>query len=163
MADDVEEPVEEGSVVGEMVGSVILRQQWGIGMTGHNIEPATTEASYLRGVAIDLQVDELTDERGDGGLQEGIACGDVDLVNIFGQTVDDSLQEPFVTEHDSRATTSSDALGREPLGDIAGLNVFRGSRDIGDLFGGHFVGILIEDGFARLFQTTEEHLLHLLQ
>ena len=150
-------------MVGEMVGSVILRQQWGIGMTGHDVEPATAEAPYLRGVAIDLQVDELADERGDGGLQEGIACGDVDLVDIFGQTVDDSLQEPFVTEHDGRATTSSDALGREPLGDIAGLDVFRGSRDIGDLFGGHLVGILIEDGFARLFQTTEEHLLHLLQ
>ena len=132
-------------------------------MTGYDVEPTTTEAPYLLGIAIDLQVDELADERGDGGLQEGIARGDVDLVDIFGQTVDDSLQEPFVTEHDGRATTSSDALGREPLGDIAGLDVFRGSRDIGDLFWGYLVGILIKDGFARLFEATEEHLLHLLQ
>lgn len=85
------------------------------------------------------------------------------LLTFSGRQVDDSLQEPFVTEHDGRATTSSDALGREPLGDIASLNVFRGSRDIGDLLWGYLVGILIEDGFARLFQATEEHLFHLLQ
>ena len=41
--DDIEEPVEEGGTVGEMGRCIILWQQGGIGMTGDDVKPATTE------------------------------------------------------------------------------------------------------------------------
>ena len=110
-----------------------------------------------------MQIDELGDERGHRRLQQGIAGGDVDFFDALGQTVDHGLQQAFVAEHDGGATTSSQALGREPLGDVSGLDVFGGGRDEGDVGRGRLDGILIEDGLARLFQATEEHLLYLLQ
>ena len=77
--------------------------------------------------------------------------------------MDHGLQQTFVAEHDGGATTSSQALGREPLGDVSGLDILGSGRDEGDVGRGRLDGILIEDGLARLLQTTEEHLLYLLQ
>ena len=161
--DDVEEPGEEGGIGGEVLGGVIVGQERGEGMAGHDVEPATTEAPYLSGIAIDLQIDELGDERGHRRLQQGIAGGDIDFLDTLGQTVDHGLQQTFVAEYDGGATTSRQALGREPLGDIAGLDILGGGRDEGHLLWGHLISILIEDGLACLFQATEEHLLYLLQ
>ena len=57
--DDIEEPVEEGRAVGEMGRCVILWQQGGIGMTGNDVEPATTERLCAGGETVDLKVQQL--------------------------------------------------------------------------------------------------------
>ena len=94
-------------------------------MAAHDVEPVAAEAVGLQRPAVDLQVDELTDERGDGGLEQGIACGDVDLLDGIGEAVDDGLEESFVAEHNGCATPIGDALGGEPVADVTGLDVLR--------------------------------------
>ena len=77
--------------------------------------------------------------------------------------MDNRLEQSLVTEYDGSTPTCSDSFRGKPLGDIAGLDVLCGGRYEGYLLRRHFVDILIEDGLASLFQTTEEYLFHLLQ
>ena len=74
------------------------------------------------------------DKRGDGRLRQGIARGDVDLLNLVGQTMDDGGQQAFVAEHDGCAPSVLVALlVAQPRADIAGLNVLGGCRDAADV------------------------------
>ena len=73
-----------------------------------------------------MQVEQLGDERGDWRLEQGIAGGDIDLVDLIGQTVDNGLQQSFVAEHDGGAPSVGNALGCEPLADVSRLDVLGG-------------------------------------
>ena len=77
--------------------------------------------------------------------------------------MDDGLQQTFVAEHDSSAATVADTLGCEPLADVAGLDVFCGGTDIGELLWGLFSGVLDNDCTASILKTSDERLLHLMQ
>ena len=165
VADEIEEGVEEGGIIRDMVLEEVrfIGEEMGIGMAADDVEPVAAEGVGLLRPAVDLQVDVLGHERGDGGLVEGIAGGDVDLLDFLGQAVDDGLQQFLVAEHDGGAASVGDALGGEPLADVAGLDVLRRGGDVGDLAGRLFFLILIEDGLALGVETAEEGLLHLLQ
>ena len=62
MADEGEEPVEEGGTVGEVGGGVVVGQEGGVGMAGDDVEPAAAEGLDAGGEAVDLEVEELGDE-----------------------------------------------------------------------------------------------------
>ena len=73
------------------------------------------------------------DERGHGRLREWIARGDVHLVDLRRQTVDDHRQQRLVAEHDGRAAPVGVALlFAEPGGDVARLDVLGGCGDVAD-------------------------------
>ena len=163
MADEGEEPVEEGRAVGDMGGGIVLGQEGGVGMTGNSVEPAAAEGLGAGREAVDLEVEELGDERGDGCLQEGVAGSDIHLVDIVGQTVDDSLKQSLVTEHNRCAPSVSDTLRGEPLADVTGLDILRRGRNEGDLLRRLFLGVLIEQGLALALQSAEKRLFHMLQ
>ena len=104
-------------------------------MTLHEVEIALTEGTAFLGITDGLQVDEQGDERGYGGLCQGIAGGDVHLVDGIGQTVDDGLQELFVGQYDGGALAVVDTPAVEPGADVSGLDVLCRCGDEGDLLG----------------------------
>ena len=84
-------------------------------------------------VAAVHHVEVELDERGHGRLREWIARGDVHLVDLRRQTVDDHRQQRLVAEHDGRAASVGVALlFAEPGGDVARLDVLGGCGDVAD-------------------------------
>lgn len=106
-------------------------------MALYAVEIALAEAFALGVIAVGLQGDELIDERGKGRLREWIARRDIDLFDLFGQCVDDALQQVLVAEHNGRVATVGDAvfpLFEQPLTDESSLCGVGFCRDIGDVF-----------------------------
>ena len=89
----------------------ILRHDAGIRMALDALYPTTGKHLLAKRVAVNLHVDEGVDERGNRSLAKWIARGDVDLVDAFGQAMDDRLQQSLVAKHDGGAATGLDALG----------------------------------------------------
>ena len=77
--------------------------------------------------------------------------------------MDDSLQQVLITEYDGGATTCGDALRCEPLGNVAGLYVLCGGRDIGQFTWRHLLLVLIEDCLPCLLKALEKQALYLQQ
>ena len=77
--------------------------------------------------------------------------------------MDHRLQQFFVAEHNSSFPSCSNAFWGEPLTHVACLDIFSRCRDISQCFWGQFFCILIENGLACLFQSSEECLFHFLQ
>ena len=101
------------------------------------VEIALSEAFALGVVAVGLQGDELVDEGGERRLREWIARRDIDLFDLFGQCVDDALQQVFVAEHNGRVATVGNAvfpLFEQPLANESSLCGVGFCRDIGDVF-----------------------------
>ena len=84
------------------------------------------------------------DERGHGSLREGIARGDIYLVHLVGNAMDDGLKQPLVAHHDSRAASVSHPTAlAEPGSHVARLNVLGGGADIADVLVG--IGQVVVD------------------
>ena len=77
--------------------------------------------------------------------------------------MNNSLQQPLVTEYDGCVATIFYAVGVEPLAYVSCLNILGGCRDVIDMLRWNLIGILIEDGLALLFQSAEKSLFNLLQ
>ena len=163
MAHDVKQCMQQTTIVGIVLTVSTLRQQFGVRMATQHLKPVATEGASLGRVAVHLEIDELCYECGCCRLVERIACGDVHLLHLVWQTVDDGLQQVLITEHDGGATACSDALRCEPLGYVAGLYVLCGGRDIGQFTWRHLLFVLIEDSFSSLLKALEESALYLQQ
>ena len=127
------------------------------------LNPSTCKGLLAQRIAMHLHVDKRVDERRYRGLTKRITCGDIDLVNILGQTVDNCLQQALVAKHNGCFATIVNAIGTQPLADIACLDILGRSRNQVNVVWWHLVGILIEDGLALLLQSAEECLFYLLQ
>ena len=102
-------------------------------MVQYKVQITLTEGLGFLGIAECLKVDKQGDERGYGGLCEGIAGGDVHLLGFVGQTMDDRLQQAFVGQDNGCLLAVGDARSVEPGADITGLNILCRGRDKGHL------------------------------
>ena len=66
----------------------------------------TTESTHqTRRSTLHLNVEPQLDEGGDRGLREGIARRDIDLRDLWRQTMDDGRKQGFVTHDDCCTAT----------------------------------------------------------
>ena len=105
----------------------------------------------------------MADKGGGSRQTQRVAGCDVDLADGFRQTVDEGLKQSLVAKHDGSSSSCRDALWREPLADVSGLDVFGRCTDVGHLLWGLLVGVLIEDGLASFLQSMEKGLFDLLE
>ena len=91
MAHDVKQGVEQTAIVGIVLTVSTLRQQFCVRMATQHLKPVATEGTSLWRVAVHLEIDELCYECGCCCLVERIASGDVHLLHLVWQTVDDGL------------------------------------------------------------------------
>ena len=114
-------------------------------------------------VAQRVERQQLLDERGDRSLLQRIAGGDIGMLDLGRQTMDDGAEQGLVAEDDGGAAAVGNAVAlTQPLCGVACLDILcRGGYE-GNLLGGDVLIVAIDGGFALPLQVGDEPLLHLL-
>ena len=74
----------------------------GIGVAQQLVDGRQPEASLSCHISVGIEGEQRVEQRGERRELQRIARGDIHLVGLFGQAVDDGGQQFLVAEHDGR-------------------------------------------------------------